>query len=107
MYDSLNEENFARKFEGNNSVKVYAKLPNWFKIGTPLGSYNPDWAVVIDKGGEEKFCFVIETKGSIVPEDLRPKELSKIACAKEHFKAMGTGAEFKETDNFTELMGEI
>ena len=49
IYDSGQEESFARKFEANNRVKVYAKLPSWFKIDTPLGPYNPDWAVFIEK----------------------------------------------------------
>ena len=107
LYDSNNEENFARKFEANNSVKVYAKLPNWFKIDTPLGSYNPDWAVMIDENGEEKLYFVIETKGNILTEELRPKESAKIACAKQHFKAIETKVEFKETDSFEKMMEGI
>lgn len=107
IYDSDNEENFARKFEANHSVKLYAKLPSWFKIDTPLGSYNPDWAVMIDKDGEEKLYFVIETKGSILVDELRPKELDKIKCAKEHFKAIETDVRFKEADSFEKLMEEI
>lgn len=107
IYDSDNEESFARKFEANNSVKLYAKLPNWFKIDTPLGSYNPDWAVMIDKDGEEKLYFVIETKGSTLAEDLRLKEAKKIDCAKEHFKAIDTDVSFKATDSFEKFMGEI
>jgi type III restriction enzyme len=48
VYDSATEESFAKSFENNNRVKLYAKLPSWFTIPTPLGSYNPDWAVLID-----------------------------------------------------------
>jgi len=61
IYDSDVEKNFAISFENNPMVKVYAKLPGFFKIDTPLGSYNPDWAVVINKDGEEKLYFVVET----------------------------------------------
>ena len=67
-----------------------------FKIDTPLGSYNPDWAVMIEKNGEEKLYFVIETKGSMLVDDLRPKESYKIDCAKEHFRAIETEAVLKK-----------
>ena len=60
-YDSEGtERRFAKDLESNEAVKVYAKLPAWFKIPTPLGSYNPDWAVLIDHNGEEKLFFVVE-----------------------------------------------
>jgi len=72
-------------------VKVYAKLPGWFKVPTPLGSYNPDWAVLVDKDGEERLYFVVETKGSLFAEDLRDKESGKIECGKVHFKELAVG----------------
>jgi type III restriction enzyme len=56
------EANFAQRFENDESVKVYVNLPIRFKIATPIGSYNPDSALVIDKDGEEKLYFVLETK---------------------------------------------
>ncbi len=104
VYDSGVEEEFARRFEENNRVKVYAKLPSWFSIQTPLGSYNPDWAVFIDKDGEEKLYFVLETKGSIIAENLRPTEKAKIACGKAHFEALGTEVKFEEYDNFNRFI---
>lgn len=104
VYDSANEENFARKFEGNNSVKCYAKLPNWFKIPTPLGTYNPDWAVLIEKGDEQKLYFVIETKSKLMDEDLRPNERLKKDCGKKSFEAFGNIVEFKEVDDFNNFM---
>lgn len=93
--DSKVEERFAKRFENDPKVKVYVKLPNWFKIDTPLGNYNPDWAVVIDKNGVEKLYFVIETKGKSDRDELRPEEKAKIVCAEKHFEALGTEAKFK------------
>lgn len=93
--DSNVELRFAKRFESDPRVKVYVKLPNWFKIDTPLGNYNPDWAVVIDKNGKEKLYFVIETKGKNDRNELRPEEKAKIECAEKHFEALGTEAKFK------------
>lgn len=94
LYDSDVEKNFAISFENNPSVKVYAKLPSFFKIDTPLGSYNPDWAVLIEKEGEEKLYFVVESKGSLFTDDLRPTEQAKIDCGAAHFKALDSHVNF-------------
>ena len=59
--------NFADQLEKNKAVKVYAKLPGWFKVPTPLGTYNPDWAVLVEKDGAERLYFVVETKSSLSP----------------------------------------
>ena len=92
VYDSAGvEKGFAEQLEGNEAVKVYAKLPNWFTVPTPLGTYNPDWAVLIEKDGVERLYFVVETKGSLFKDDLRDKEGAKIACGKAHFKALASG----------------
>lgn len=104
VYDSTNEETFAEKFENNNSVKLYAKLPDWFKIATPLGSYNPDWAVLIEQDGKDKLYFVLETKGNILTEALRPTENAKIECGHRHFEALGQGAVFEEIDDFNKFI---
>ena len=61
------------------------KLPNQFKIDTPIGAYNPDWVVYLNKNGEEKLYFVIETKGSESVDLLRPNESKKIHCGRKHF----------------------
>lgn len=75
VYDSEGtEKTFAEDLEANEAVKVYAKLPAWFKVPTPLGTYNPDWAVLIDQDGEEKLYFVVETKSSEWWDDLRPPQ---------------------------------
>jgi len=91
VYDSATERDFASQLEMNSSIKVYAKLPGWFKVPTPLGSYNPDWAVLVEQDGEERLYFVVETKSSLFTDDLRDKESAKIECGKAHFKALAVG----------------
>ena len=91
-YDSGSvEKEFAEDLEKNEAVKVYAKLPSWFRVPTPLGTYNPDWAVLMEVDGMEKLYFVVETKGSLFDEDLRGKERAKIKCGKAHFEALAIG----------------
>lgn len=107
VYDSDVEAEFARSFEQSKDVKVYAKLPSWFKIETPLGNYNPDWAVLIDHDGGEKLYFVVETKGSILGEMLRPIEKSKIDCGRAHFKALGETVDFTVADSFETFMDKV
>ena len=92
VYDSAGiERGFAEELEKNEAVKLYAKLPGWFKVPTPLGSYNPDWAVLIEKDGTERLYLVVETKGSLFKDDLRGTEGGKIECGKAHFKALAVG----------------
>jgi type III restriction enzyme len=86
VYDSGIESELAKAFESNSNVKVYVKLPGWFKIDTPLGSYNPDWAVLFERDHEEKLFFVVESKGTMGYEFLRPSEQGKIECGKKHFE---------------------
>lgn len=91
VYDSDTERRFADEMEKNEAIKVYAKLPGWFKVPTPLGSYNPDWAVLVDVDGTERLYFVVETKSGLFADDIRDKEGAKIACGKAHFEALDTG----------------
>lgn len=105
VYDSDIELEFATAFERSDDIKLYAKLPNWFKIDTPLGTYNPDWAVLIEADGREKLYFVVETKSTMFTDALRPTEKAKIACGKEHFKALGNDVEFAVTNAFEEFSG--
>ena len=107
IYDSEVEADFARKFETSADVKVYAKLPGWFKIDTPLGSYNPDWAVLVNQDDEEKLYFVVETKGTILGDLLRPSEKAKIDCGREHFKALEVPVKFMVADNFKTFMDQV
>lgn len=106
VYDSDNEKGFATSFESNNSVKLYAKLPNWFTIATPLGSYNPDWVVLIEVDGADKLYFVLETKANTMIESLRPIESSKIECGKKHFEALGNNVAFDDIASFEKFMEE-
>lgn len=92
IYDSAGvEKRFAEDLEANEAVKVYAKLPAWFKVPTPLGSYNPDWAVLVEVDGREKLYFAVETKGSTWWDDLRHVEGAKIKCGEKHFAAIADG----------------
>ena len=88
IYESDTEARFADDLEKNAAVKLYAKLPGWFTVPTPLGSYNPDWAVLIDTDEGERLYFVVETKGSTLLDDLRLTESAKIECGKAHFHAL-------------------
>ena len=107
VHDSDNEEKFARKFQDNNDIKLFAKLPGWFKITTPLGSYNPDWAVLVEKDDEKKLYFVIETKANISDEALRPTERQKINCGYKHFEALGNAATFTAVDDFNKFIESV
>lgn len=91
LYDSDTERNFAAALEMHNGVVLYAKLPSWFKVPTPLGPYNPDWAILFDEDGTQRLYFVVETKSSLFTDDLRSKEDAKIKCGKAHFAALGVG----------------
>lgn len=93
VYDSAIERDFAESLEKNEAVKVYAKLPGWFKVPTPLGTYNPDWAVLVMLDGQERLYFVVETKGSLFDEDLRDREGGKIKCGSAHFTALASEAD--------------
>jgi len=88
IYQSDTERTFAEQLEKNEAIKVYAKLPIWFKVPTPLGTYNPDWAVLVEKDGVERLYFVVETKSSLFTDDLRDKESAKIECGRAHFAAL-------------------
>ena len=87
IYQSDTERTFVEDLEKNESIKVYAKLPAWFKISTLLGPYNPDWAIQVDKPEGERLYLAVETKSSLFSVDLRDKESAKINCGRAHFKA--------------------
>ncbi|HTO17281.1 MAG TPA: DEAD/DEAH box helicase family protein [Edaphocola sp.] len=88
--DSLVESRLAAEFEQSKNIKLYTKLPSWFKIDTPLGTYNPDWAVLYVKDGTEELYFVVESKGTLGMEFLRPAEQGRIDCGKKHFEELGS-----------------
>jgi len=91
VYDSSNEQAFATELDTNTNVAVYVKLPDGFYISTPVGHYNPDWAIAFYEGTVKHIYFVAETKGSMNSMQLRLIEESKIHCAREHFKAISNG----------------
>ena len=106
IYEYGIEKQFAKDLEKDTDVKVYAKLPGWFTVPTPLGGYNPDWAVLIDSGEGERLYFVVETKGSSFLHDLRSKERAKIMCGKAHFNALsldGSPIRYEVTEDFNKL----
>ena len=110
LYESDVESRFADNLEKATDVKLYAKLPGWFKVPTPLGSYNPDWAVLIGSDTGDRLYFVVETKGSLYNNDLRPTETAKIECGKKHFKALTVGespARYTVATNVDELLADI
>lgn len=95
IYDSGVESRFAKSLDEDPDVKMFFKIPSRFKIETPIGSYNPDWAVFLEKNGEQKLFFVLESKGTTSLFDLRSPERLKIHCGKQHFNAL-EGIEFSE-----------
>ncbi|MGI5880268.1 MAG: type III restriction-modification system endonuclease [Syntrophomonadaceae bacterium] len=102
VLDSDIEKEFARMLEFDDDVKVYTKLPPKFQIETPIGNYNPDWAVLVDKDGIEKLYFVIETKGSTDAGQLRLFEDYKNKCGRKHFAALETGVVYDVKKDYSE-----
>ena len=97
--DSKVESDFANDCETSENIEFYFKLPFWFKIDTPIGTYNPDWAVV--KRGEKKIYFVAETKSK--GQELRGSEEMKIKCGKAHFKEFGE-VRFEQVNKVIDLI---
>jgi type III restriction enzyme len=92
------ESQFAKDCESSENVEFYFKLPFWFKINTPIGTYNPDWAVVFKD--EKKIYFVAETKSN--GQELRGTEKMKIKCGKEHFREF-SDIVYKQVSSVSEL----
>ena len=101
VYDSETvEKSFAKALDNDPSVKMFFKFPSRFKIDTPIGSYNPDWAVYKQVDNTEKLYFDIATKGSTNNYDLRVKENLKIKCGKKHFEALHTNIDFEVSNKW-------
>ena len=108
VYDSANERNFAADLDANTSVAVYVKLPDSFYIATPVGRYNPDWAIAFYEGTVKHIYFVAETKGSMSSLQIRQIEESKIHCAREHFKAISGGnVVYDVVDSYQALLDRV
>ena len=108
VYDSTNEKTFAEKLDVANEVAVYVKLPDGFYISTPVGHYNPDWAIAFYEGNVKHIYFVAETKGTMNSMQLRLVEESKIHCAREHFKAISNeNVVYDVVDSYEALMQKV
>lgn len=108
VYDSKNEHDFATELDTNKSVAVYVKLPSGFYISTPVGKYNPDWAIAFYEGTVKHIYFIAETKGSMSSMQLRDIEKGKIHCAREHFKAISSDSVvYDVVDSYKALMDEV
>jgi len=99
VYDSEIEREFAEKLDQREDIKVFVKLPAWFEIETPIGKYNPDWAIL--KHDDAVLYLVRETKGTRNFEKLRTSEAEKVRCGRKHFDALGVN--FDVVTNITEL----
>ena len=108
LYDSANEKAFAESVDTSKEVAVYVKLPKGFFISTPVGKYNPDWAIAFHEGQVKHIYFVAETKGSMSTMQLREIEKAKIHCAREHFKAIGTDSVvYDVVDSYAALLDKV
>lgn len=108
VYDSSNEQKFASELDISSDVAVYVKLPDGFYISTPVGHYNPDWAIAFYKGSVKHIYFVAETKGSMQSMQLRLIEESKKHCAEEHFKAISNGeVVYSVVDSYQSLLNLV
>jgi type III restriction enzyme len=87
VYDSEIEREFARKLDQREDIKLFVKLPSWFEVDTPVGKYNPDWAIVKQNG--QAMYLVRETKGTKDFLKLRTSEADKVRCGQRHFEAIG------------------
>ena len=105
IYDSTNERDFATELETHTQeVEVYVKLPRGFYISTPVGKYNPDWAIAFYEGKVKHIYFVAETKGDMSTFELRKIEDAKAHCAREHFRAIsGENVKYGVVDSYDRL----
>lgn len=108
LTDSANERKFASRLEESNDITVYAKLPSGFKIPTPVGNYNPDWAIVFNNPDCKYIYFIAETKGSMSSLELRDVEKAKIACARKHFALISDEkVKYDVVDSYDTLMEKV
>ncbi len=102
LFDSEVEKEIAEKLDTNENVKFFCKLPRWFLIPTPLGKYNPDWAIVLER--DEKLYLVRESKSTHDRDKRRDTENRKIDCGNAHFDALGVN--YKVATNIQEVLAE-
>jgi type III restriction enzyme len=107
-FQSKVEQDFARDLDANERIKFFIKLPNWFKIDTPIGSYNPDWAFVLKD--IDKLYFIRETKSTLDSDERKKSENAKIDCGRKHFEALnasGSQISFEVTTSLKETLSRI
>ena len=108
IYDSNNEKIFASDLDISDKVAVYVKLPRSFYINTPVGKYNPDWAIAFYEGIVKHIYFVAETKGDLSSMQLRKIEELKVHCAMEHFKKISNSeVKYEVVDSYNALLNEV
>ena len=106
--DSKNERKFVSELDTSTEVVVYAKLPGGFSIPTPVGNYNPDWAIAFQEGKVRHVYFIAETKGSMSSLELREIEKSKIECARRFFAKITSGeVKYDVIDSYDKLMALV
>jgi type III restriction enzyme len=101
--DSAVERRFAKGLDDNQRVRFFMKLPAWFTVDTPIGPYNPDWAIVFEES--DRVYLVRETKGSVDPQDIRGREETKIKCARRHFASIGV--DYEVTSSVEDMIGSL
>ncbi|SDF27772.1 type III restriction-modification system endonuclease [Sporolituus thermophilus] len=105
LTDSKGERNFANKLDISEEVCVFAKLPRGFYIPTPIGKYNPDWAIVFKDSDVKYVYFIAETKGSLASLELRDIEKAKIHCARQHFARISSSKlKYDVVDSYEKLL---
>lgn len=108
VYDSNVEKKFGEDLDKNEDVSIYVKLPKGFYINTPVGHYNPDWAIAFNEGSVKHIYFVAETKGSMSSLQLKPIEQAKINCAREHFKTISSDTvQYDVIDSYQALLDKV
>jgi type III restriction enzyme len=107
-YDSDVEKKFAEQLDTHDEVAVYVKLPKDFYISTPVGHYNPDWAIAFKDGTVKHIYFVAETKGDMSTLELKGIEDAKISCARKHFEALSTAdVKYEVVDSYEKLLAVV
>ena len=106
--DSKTERTFVEELDTGAEVVVYAKLPRGFGIPTPVGTYNPDWAIAFDQNKVRHVFFVAETKGSLSSMELREIEQRKIECARKFFAQITSDrVKYDVVDSYSKLMSLV
>lgn len=100
VYDSEVERQFAEYLDGREDIRLFMKLPDKFRIPTPVGDYNPDWAIIKTEEGQDRLYLIRETKSSLNPMKRRPGENAKINSAIKHFEAIGVNYKVAAPDNW-------